>query len=52
MTKKSSAAGNLCNWVINIVKYNSIYKKVAPLMESAAAAEKLANEKMAELAEV
>lgn len=50
MTKKSSAAANLCNWVINIVKYNSIYKKVKPLMESAEAAEKLATEKQAELA--
>lgn len=52
MIKKSSAAANLCNWVINIVKYNSIYKKVKPLMESAEAAEKLANEKQAELAVV
>lgn len=50
MTKKSSAAANLCNWVINIVKYNSIFKKVKPLMESAEAAEKLATEKQAELA--
>jgi dynein heavy chain len=50
--KKSQAAGNLCNWVINIVTYNGIYKKVKPLMESAEAAEKLAAEKMAELAEV
>lgn len=49
MSKKSSAAANLCNWIINIVKYNSIYKKVKPLMESAEAAEKLANEKLAEL---
>lgn len=50
MAKKSSAAANLCNWVINIVKYNTIYKKVKPLMESAEAAEKLAAEKQAELA--
>lgn len=50
MSKKSSAAANLCNWVINIVKYNTIYKKVKPLMESSEAAEKLATEKQAELA--
>jgi dynein heavy chain len=52
MLKKSSAAANLCKWVINIVRYNSIFKKVKPLMESADAAEKLATEKMAELQEV
>jgi dynein heavy chain len=52
MLKKSSAAANLCKWVINIVRYNTIYKKVKPLMESADAAEKLANEKLAELQEV
>lgn len=52
MLGKSSAAANLCKWVINIVRYNSIYKKVKPLMESADAAEKLANEKLAELSEV
>ena len=52
MTKKSSAAANLCKWVINIVIYNTIYKKVKPLMESSEAAEKLANEKLAELAVV
>jgi dynein heavy chain len=52
MTKKSIAAANLCNWVINIVTYNSIYKKVKPLMESSEAAEKLASDKNAELQEV
>lgn len=49
MAKKSSAAANLCSWVINIVRYNTIYKNVKPLMESAEAAEKLANEKQEEL---
>merc|ERR1719217_583716 len=29
---KSSAAAHLTNWVCNIVMYNKIYKKVAPLM--------------------
>merc|ERR1719453_3055705 len=32
MKGKSSAAAYLTNWVINIVMYNKIYKKVAPLM--------------------
>jgi dynein heavy chain len=50
MLKKSSAAANLAKWVINIVIYNKIYKRVKPLMESADAAEKLASEKQAELA--
>merc|ERR1712100_397673 len=52
MMKKSQAAAYLAGWVINIVKYNTIYKKVKPLMEYAEAAEKLANEKQAELAVV
>lgn len=50
MLKKSSAAANLCSWVINTVKYNKIYKHVKPLMEASEAAEKLATEKQAELA--
>jgi dynein heavy chain len=33
MKTKSTAAAYLANWVINIVAYNTIYKKVAPLME-------------------
>jgi dynein heavy chain len=33
MKGKSVAAAYLCNWVVNIVCYNKIYKKVAPLME-------------------
>merc|ERR1719498_2237874 len=33
MKTKSSAAANMANWVINIVAYNTIYKKVAPLIE-------------------
>ena len=52
MMKKSQAAAYLCSWVVNLVMYNSIYKKVKPLMEAAEAAEKLANEKQAELAVV
>ena len=34
MKTKSAAAANLANWVINIVQYNHIYKRVKPLMES------------------
>jgi dynein heavy chain len=50
MSSKSTAAAYLCSWIVNIVKFNSIYKKVKPLKDSADAAEALANEKMAELA--
>jgi dynein heavy chain len=50
MVKKSNAAAFLCKWVVNIVIYNTIYKKVKPLMESSDAAEKLSTEKQAELA--
>lgn len=49
MSKKSKAAANLCKWVIATYKFNSIYKKVKPLMESAEGAEKMANEKQEEL---
>lgn len=49
MSKKSFAASYLCNWVINIVKYNTIYKKVKPLMDSAEEAERTASEKGEEL---
>lgn len=38
MKGKSAAAANLCNWVINIVRYNRIYVKVKPLMDSLMAA--------------
>jgi dynein heavy chain len=34
MRAKSFAAANLANWVINIIQYNGIYKRVKPLMES------------------
>jgi dynein heavy chain len=34
MKTKSAAAANLANWVINIIQYNGIYKRVRPLMES------------------
>ena len=38
MEGKSMAAANLCNWVINICRYNRIYVKVKPLMDSLEAA--------------
>jgi dynein heavy chain len=38
MKTKSIAAANLCNWVVNIVNFNQIFKKVKPLMESLAVA--------------
>ena len=49
MKSKSLAAAYLCKWIINVVKFNSIYKKVKPLMDSAEASEALAKEKEAEL---
>lgn len=52
MMKKSSAAGNLCSWVINIVTFNKIYKKVKPLMERAEEAGATAKQKEDELAVV
>jgi dynein heavy chain, axonemal len=50
MKGKSLAAAYLCKWICNVVIYNTIYKKVKPLMDTAEAAEALANEKKAELA--
>ena len=38
MESKSMAAANLCNWVVNIVRFNRIYVKVKPLMDSLEAA--------------
>ena len=39
MKSKSAAAANLCNWVVNIITYNKVYKKIRPLMEDLAAAQ-------------
>lgn len=49
MKGKSIAAAYLCKWIINVVIYNSIYKRVKPLMDTAEAAEAIANQKKAEL---
>ena len=43
MIKKSSAAANLANWVINIIEYNRIFRNVEPLRMTAEEAEALAN---------
>lgn len=50
MKGKSLAAAYLCKWINNIVIYNRIYKRVKPLMDTAEEAERIANEKKAELA--
>ena len=49
MTKKSSAAANLANWVINVVKYNDIYVVVEPLKKAAESSKALADSKGEEL---
>lgn len=38
MKGKSLAAAFLANWVVNIVTYNTIYRKVKPLMDKFAEA--------------
>lgn len=38
MKGKSLAAAYLANWVVNIVTYNNIYRKVKPLMDAFAQA--------------
>jgi len=39
MKGKSVAAAFLCSWIVNIVNYNRIYKKVKPLKDTADAAQ-------------
>lgn len=50
MLGKSQAAAFMCSWVVNIVQYNTIFKKVKPLKDAADAAQAMAEEKQAELA--
>ena len=38
MATKSEAAANLCTWVVNIVKYNEVWKMIKPKMDAEAAA--------------
>jgi len=52
MKSKAAAAADLCDWVINIVEYNRIYKIVTPLKNQAAEADAEATEKKRQLAEV
>lgn len=49
MNRKSSAAANLANWVINVVKYNDIYVVVEPLKKAAESSKALADQKGEEL---
>ena len=43
---------NLCNWVVNIIRFNSIYKRVKPLMESLDVATRSKRKAMDDLAVV
>ncbi|XXQ31198.1 Dynein heavy chain, cytoplasmic [Plasmodiophora brassicae] len=52
MLAVSSAAANLCKWIISSVQYNEIYKNVAPKMAAAAKATAEFEEAMAKLAVV
>ena len=52
MMKKSSAAANLANWVINIIRYNDIFVEVVPLKKEAEESKALADQKAEELREV
>lgn len=52
MKGKSVAAAFLCSWIVNIVAYNTIFKKVKPLKDAADAAQATAEAKQAELAVV
>ena len=52
MKTKSGAAANLCNWVVNIIGYNEIYKRVKPLMDSLAVASAAKKQSEADLAVV
>lgn len=52
MKSKSFAAAFLCSWIVNIVAYNTIFKKVKPLKDTADAAQATAEVKQAELAVV
>ena len=49
MMKKSSAAANMCKWVVAIVEYNRIYRNVKPLQDAAEEAAALAKLKGEEL---
>lgn len=52
MKGKSLAAAFLANWVVNIVTYNTIYRKVKPLMDKFAEATESKNKADSNLAQV
>eukprot|EP00439_Symbiodinium_sp_Y106_P047493 s1232_g6.t1 len=52
MKNKSVAAAYLTNWVVNIVTYNKIYTKVAPLMEKVKVAQATTDAAKLQLREV
>lgn len=52
MLKKSSAAANICKWVLAVVEYNGIYRRTKPLMDEADEAKAVAEEKQRELDDV
>ncbi len=52
MWSKSQAAAYLCNWVVNLVSYNEIYKKVKPLMDESRRAQEEVEKARQALSEV
>jgi len=50
MQKKSLAASYMCAWILNILIYNTIYKKVKPLEEESQRASEELEQKKKELA--
>lgn len=50
MAAKSSAAANICSWVVNIYTFNRIYVRVKPLMDSLEASKKKKEEAEEQLA--
>lgn len=52
MKSKSLAAAHLTNWVVNIVTYNKIYTKVAPLIEKVRVAQETTESAKLQLREV
>jgi len=49
MKGRSSAAANLCKWVLAVLKYFDIYTKVKPLQDAAKEASEIASAKQQEL---
>jgi dynein heavy chain len=49
MKAKSQAAGYMTLWLVNLVRFNTIYKKVKPLMDQSEAAQAMADAKSKEL---